>query len=184
MIEMEVKVEGVSDFAIESYTKICQDTFRDAGLRSNIDHVYMHCNPKEFVFVIAVKIGRVSRPVTVWDVTLREEKKLRITTERYAPKLLALLWDKYGEKVEQVGRLELLLKLEDNEIDELLKLVLYDPKDDLITRILYALDTIIPEGARVRSPMRSANSVVIIASENPIGEEQKNKVEEMVSEYV
>ena len=181
---MEVKVEGVSDLAIGSYTKICQDTFRDAGLRSNIDHVYMHCNPKEFVFVIAVKIGRVSRPVTVWDVTLREEKKLRITTERYAPKLLALLWDKYGEKVEQVGRLELLLKLEDNEINELLKLVLYDPKEDLVTRILYALDTIIPEGARVRSPMRSTNSVVIIASENPIGEEQKNKVEEMVSEYV
>ena len=73
---------------------------------------------------------------------------------------------------------------EDNEITELLKLVLYDPKDDLVTRILYALDTIIPEGARVRSPMRSANSVAIIASENPIGEEQKNKVEEMVSEYV
>jgi len=80
--------------------------------------------------------------------------------------------------------LELLLKLEDNEIKELLDLVLYDPKDDLVTRILYALDTIIPEGARVRSPMPSTNSVAIIASENPIGEEQKNKVEEMVSEYV
>ncbi len=62
--------------------------------------------------------------------------------------------------------------------------MLYDPKEDLVTRILYAFDTIIPEGARVRSPMRSTNSVVIIASENPIGEEQKNNVEEMVREYV
>jgi len=181
---MEVKVEGVSDWANESYTKICQDTFRDAGLRSNIDYVYMHCNPKEFVFVTAVKIGRVSRPVTVWDVTLREGEKLRITTEKYAPRLLALLWDKYGDKVEQVSRLELLLKLEDNEITKLLELVLYDPKDDLVTRILYALDTILPEGARVRLPMRFTNTIVIIASEDPIGEEQKNKVEEMVSEYV
>jgi hypothetical protein len=122
--DAELRSNGVSDFAKKSYTKICQDTFRDAELRSNIDNVYMHCNPKEFVFIIAVKIGRVSRPVTVWDVTLREGEKLSITTERYAPKLLALLWDKYGEKVEQIGRLELLLKLEDNEIEELLKLVL------------------------------------------------------------
>jgi hypothetical protein len=49
---------------------------------------------------------------------------------------------------------------------------------------LYALDTILPEGARVRLPMPSTNSVAIIASENPVGEEQKNKAEEMVSEYV
>jgi putative methanogenesis marker protein 17 len=181
---MEVKIEGVSNFAKESYTKICQDTFRDAGLRSNIDIVYMHCNPEELVFIIAAKIGRMSRPVTVWDVTLREGEKLRITTEKYAPKLLALLWDKYGEKVEQIGRLELLLKLEDNEIEKLLKLVLYDPKEDLVTRILYALDTILPEGARVRLPMSSTNSVAIIASEDPIGEEQKNKVDELVSKYV
>ena len=181
---MEVKVEGGSDIANESYTKICQDTFRDAGLRSNIDDVYMLCNPKELVFIIAAKIGRVSRPVTVWDITLQEGKKLRITTERYAPKLLALLWDKYGEKVEQLSRLELLLKLEDTEIKELLDLVLYDPKEDLVARILYALDTIIPEGARVRSPIHSTNSVAIIASENPIGEGQKNKAEEIVSKYV
>jgi hypothetical protein len=32
--------------------------------------------------------------------------------------------------------------------------------------------------------MRSTNAVAIIASEDPIGEEQKNKVEEMVSKYV
>jgi putative methanogenesis marker protein 17 len=181
---MEIKVEGGSDFANESYRKICQDTFRDAGLSSNIDHVFMFCNPKEFIFIIAAKIGRVSRPVTVWDITLQEGKKLRITTEKYAPKLLALLWDKYRDKVEQISRLELLLKLEDNKIKELLDLVLYDPKDDLVTRIFYALDTVLPEGARVRSSIHSTNSVAIIASENPIGEGQKNKAEEIVSKYV
>ncbi len=181
---MELKVEGGSDFANGSYTKICQDTFREAGLSSNIDRVYMHCNPKEFVFIIVAKIGRVSRPVTIWDITLQEGKKLRITTEKYAPELLALLWDKYGEKVEQISRLELLLKLEDNEIKELLDLVLYDPKEDLVARILYTFDSILPEGARVRSSIPSTNSVAIIASENPIGEGQKNKAEEIVSKYV
>lgn len=181
---MDVKVEGGTDFSNESYKKICQDTFRDAGLRSNIDQIYMLCNAKDFIFIIAAKIGRVSGPVTIWDITLREGNKLRITTEKYAPKLLALLWDKYGEKVEQISRLELILNLDDNEIKKLLDLVVYVPREDLVTGILYAFDTILPEGARVRSPIHSDNSVAIIASENPIGAEQKNRAEEIVSKYV
>ncbi|HID20458.1 MAG TPA: methanogenesis marker 17 protein [Methanophagales archaeon] len=181
---MEVKVEGGDDFANESYAKICLDTFRDVGLRGNIDHAYMYCNPTEHVFIIAAKIERVSSPVTVWDITLREGNKLRITVERYAPKLLALLWDKYGERVEQISRLEISLKLEDKEVEELMNLIVYDPREDLVARILSGMDRILPEGARVRSSIPSTDSIAIIASENPIGKEWKKKAEEIVSEHV
>ncbi len=181
---MEVKVEGGDEFANSSYEKICMNTFRDVGVRSNLDLVYMYCNPKEHVFIVSVKIGRVSSPIKVGDITHREEGKLRITNETHAPKLLALLWDKYGERVQQISRLEISFKFEDKEIDELKELVVYDPREDLVARILDGIDRIFPEGTRVRSTIPSTGRLTIIASENPIGEEWRKKAEELVSAYV
>ncbi|MBA5941930.1 MAG: methanogenesis marker 17 protein [Methanophagales archaeon] len=191
---MEVKVEGGDDFGNASYEKICADTFRDIGIRSSIDHVYMYCNPEEHVFIIAVKIGRVASAVKVREITRWEEDKegvkdkLRITDEKYAPELLALLWDKYGERVQQISRLELLFKLEEKEAEKqeqeeekqkLMELTVYDLRKDLIARILSGIDRILPEGARVRSTIPSTTGITIIASENPISENWKKKAEEM-----
>lgn len=182
---MEVKVEGEEEFATKSYEKICQDTFRDVGIRSSIDYTYMYCNPKDHVFIISIKIGRVSSPIKVRDVTLRAgTKELKITEEKYAPRLLAMLWDRYGERVQQKARLVVGLALEDEEIETLLELVVYDPREDLVAMILDGIDRILPEGARVRTsiPTTAANIVTIIASENPIGEEWTKKGEKMIEE--
>lgn len=184
---MEVKVEGGDEFANASYEKICTETFRDVGVRSSMDFVYMYCNPKEHVFIVSVKIGRVASPIKVGDITHphREGETLRITNETYAPKLLALLWDKYGERVQQISRLKIGFKLEEKEVDELKELVVYDPREDLVARILDGIDRIFPEGARVRSTIPSTGRITVIASENPIGEEWKKKAEELVkSAYV
>jgi putative methanogenesis marker protein 17 len=181
---MEVKVEGGDDFANASYKKICMDTFREVGVRSSMDLVYMYCNPKEHVFIISIKIGRVSSPIKVGDITHREGESLRITNETYAPKLLALLWEKYGERVQQISRLKIGFKLEEKEADELKKLVVHDPREDLVARILDGIDRIFPEGARVRSTIASTGRLTIIASENPIGEEWRKKAEELVNAHV
>lgn len=177
---MEVKVEGGDEFANTSYGKICQDTFRDLGVRTSIDHTYIYIDPKEPVFLISVKIGRVASPIKVRDVTQPEIDKLKITDEKFAPKLLTVLWDKYGERVHQIGRLEIGLKLEEREAEALKDLIVYDPREDLIPRILDGIDRILPEGARVRYPLPSPRRITIIASENPIGEEWKKKAEEIV----
>jgi len=179
---MEVKVEGGDEFANANYEKVCKGIFRDIGLMSNIDRAYMYCNAAEHVFIISVKIGRVPSPVRVWDVTTREGDKLRITNERYAPKLLALLWDRYGDRVQQISRLVIGLDLKEEEREKLRDLVVYDPKEDLTTRILDGIDRILPEGARVRYPMPSTEGITIIASENPITEEWKEKAEEVMRE--
>ncbi len=178
---MEVNIEGEDEFANKSYEKICQDAFRNIGVRTSIDHTYLYCNPMEHVFIISVKIGRVSSPVKVGDMTQRGKDKLKITDEKYAPRLLAMLWDKYGKRVQQVSRLEIGLKLEEEEIEALRDLIVYDPRDDLIPRILDGIDRILPEGARVRSTIPSTSRITIIASENPIEEDWKKKAEEMVS---
>ena len=177
---MEVKVEGGDEFANTSYGKICQDTFRDLGVRTSIDHTYISIAPKEPVFLISVKIGRVASPVKVRDVTQPEKDKLKITDEKFAPKLLAVLWDKYGDRVQQIGRLEIGLKLDEQEVEALKDLIVYDPREDLIPRLLDGIDRILPEGARVRYPIPSPRRITIIASENPIGEDWKKKAEEIV----
>lgn len=195
---MEVRVEGRDDFGNAYYEKVCADTFRKIGIRSSIDHVYMYCNPEEFVFIIAVKIGRVASAVKVGEITRWEEDKdgvkdkLRITDEKYAPELLALLWDKYGEQVKQISRLELLFKLEGKEAEKqeeekqkLMELTVYDIREDLVARILSGIDRILPEGASVRSIISSSTTgIAIIASEDPISENWKNKAEEIVREVV
>lgn len=182
---MDVKVEGEEEFANKSYEKICQDTLRDVGVRSSIDYAYMYCNPKECVFIIAVKIGRAPSPIKMRDVTLRAGKdELKITEERHAPRLLAMLWDRYGERVQQRARLVVGLELEDEEEETLKNLIVYDPREDLVLRILDGIDRILPEGARVRAsiPSTPANIITIIASENPIGVEWEKKAEKMIGE--
>ena len=175
---MEAKVEGGGDFANASYTTICQDTFRDLGVRASIDRVYLYVDPKDHVFMISVKIGRVTSPLKVDDVTRQEtQERYRITNENYAPKLLALLGDKYGERAQQLSRLEISLTLDEKEIDAFKALIVYDPREDLVTRILDGMDRILPEGARVRCPISLPDSLALIASENSITEEWKKKAE-------
>jgi putative methanogenesis marker protein 17 len=177
---MEIKVEGGDDSANSSYATICQDTFRDLGVRGSIDYAYLYLSPAEHVFFITIKIGRIGSPVTVDDITLLEEGKFRISNEKYAPKLLAMLWDRYGERVQQLSRLELALDVDYEEMTALKAVIVYDPRDDLVIRLLDAIDRILPEGARVRYPIQSPNRITIIASENAISDEWKQKAEEIV----
>jgi len=178
--DMEVKVEGGDDFANTTFAKISQATFRDLGVRASIDNTYIYIDPTEHFFIISVKIGRVASPVKVSDITQREPDRLKITDERYAPNLLSLLWDKYDERVKQVSRLELGIDLDEKEREALKDLIVYDPRDDLITRILDGIDRILPEGARVRCPIPLHGRVTLLASENPIRKEWGAKAEEIV----
>jgi putative methanogenesis marker protein 17 len=108
------------------------------------------------------------------------QERYGIMSEKYAPKLLTLLWDKYGERAQQLSRLEINLKLDEKEIEALKTLIVYDPREDLVTRVLDGMDRILPEGARVRCPISLPNRITTIASENSITEEWKNKAEEMI----
>jgi putative methanogenesis marker protein 17 len=178
--DMEVKVEGGDDFANTTFAKISQATFRDLGVRASIDNIYIFIDPTAHFFIISVKIGRVASPVKVSDITQREPDRLKITDERYAPNLLSLLWDNYDERVKQVSRLELGIDLDEKEMEALKDLIVYDPRDDLITRILDGIDRILPEGARVRCPIPLPGRVTLLASEDPIRNEWGAKAEEIV----
>jgi len=108
--------------------------------------------------------------------------KMRIRDEKLAPRLLSLLWAKYGDKIWQISRLDIGYDLSMDEVERMKELVVYDFKEDLTARILDGLDRILPEGARVRLPIRtSENLVTIVASENPIGEEWRKKAVEIAS---
>ncbi len=181
---MEIKVEGGDEFANVSYEKISRDTFRDLGIGSSIDNAYLYLNPEEHVFIISITIGRVASPVRVGDVASIEKNTLRIGDEKYAPKLLSLLWDRFGKRAQQLSRLVIELDVEEKELTALTELVIYDPREDLIARILDAIDRILPEGARVRYPIPADHAVAIIASEDAISEEWKQRAMELVGPKV
>ena len=177
---MEVKVEGGDDFANTTFEKISQATFRDLGVRASIDNIYIYIDPTAHFFIISVKIGRVASPVKVRDITQREPDRLKITDERYAPNLLSILWDTFGARIKQVSRLEIGFDLDEKEREAMMDLLVYDPRNDLITRILDGIDRILPEGARVRSPVPLPGRVTLLASEDPIGKEWEAKAETLV----
>ena len=177
---MEVKVEGGDEFANESYALICQNIFRDLGVRTSIEDVYLFIEPREHVFILSVRIGRVASPVKVSDIIQLEPERIKILDERYAPKLLALLWDRYGDRAQQTGRMEIGLQLDEKEQAALKALVVYNPRDDLVTRLLDGMDRILPEGARVRYPLPSPQRITLIASENAISEAWKKRAEELI----
>ncbi|HDS45041.1 MAG TPA: methanogenesis marker 17 protein [Methanomicrobia archaeon] len=177
---MEIKVEGGDTFANASYETICRDTFRDLGIGSSIDDAYLYLNPEEHVFIISITIGRVASPIKVGDVASIEKNTLRIGDEKYAPKLLSLLWEKFGERVEQLSRLVIELDVEEHELTALKELVIYDPREDLIARILDAIDRILPEGARVRNLIPIDHAITIIASEDAISDEWMQRARELI----
>ncbi len=178
-----MKVEGGGEFSNAGYKKICQTIFRDTGLQSNIDSVYMYCNAAEHMFILSVKISRVSNPVKVGDMTvIGGADVIKVTNETYVPRLLTMLWDDYGDRVEQLSRLEIKVKLDSiEEMHKLMNRIVYDPREDLNIRILDGMDRVLPEGARVRYSVPFKGSVTIIASENPIKDEWKEKAKAILS---
>jgi len=182
-MEVEVEIEGGGeDFGRKSYEKLCSDILRDMGVRTSLEKTHMYCNPREHVFIISVKIGDVPKPVRVVDMVDFGKDKMRIRDEKLAPRLLSLLWAKYGDKIWQISRLDIGYDLSMDEVERMKELVVYDFKEDLTARILDGLDRILPEGARVRLPIRtSENLVTVVASENPIGEEWRKKAVEIAS---
>ncbi|RLG38625.1 methanogenesis marker 17 protein [Methanosarcinales archaeon] len=181
-MEVEVEVEGAEEFGRESYKKLCSEILRDIGVRTSIKYTKMYCNPRESVFIVSLKIGNVPKPVRVTDIVDFGKDKMHIRDEKHAPRLLSLLWAKYGDRVWQISRLEIGYDLSDEEIEKMKEFVVYDFKEDLAERIMDGLNRIIPEGARIRQPIKSENTITLIASENPITDEWKRKAIDIASD--
>lgn len=157
----------------------------EAHASSAINRLYAYIDLKEPVFAIHASISLAGRPTKIVDfANIQPLRKggVRILAESdfYMPKLLRLLWGMYGrEKISQPSRYEVIIEAPTNA-EEICKLVVYDPKEELLKRILDTLYRMIPEGFRVKHSAVEENEILIVASEDPIKPSWITKAKEIM----
>ncbi|HIP16328.1 MAG TPA: methanogenesis marker 17 protein [Methanothermococcus okinawensis] len=149
----------------EIYHRIIQSALMDVVIGKSLIKVVMICREKDPYFIIGVLPRSTSKPVKLRDVATVEESKregdrtitrLKIEDETYAPQLLERL-----NILDQPSRFEIVT---DTLID--LDMVIYDAKEEFISKVLDFMNRVFPEGMRIRKTFYG-KSIVMIASERP-----------------
>lgn len=179
-------VECYDKSGAEVYEMIIRQILQDVQISRAIKDMKVFIDPREPVFIIAVKIEKAAPPIVVDDFTeyeyKREEDKtyIRVKDETYLPELLQKLWETEGrEKIEQPSRFEVIIT---NPQVELEGMAIHDPKEDLKKKIYDALFRIIPEGLKVIKHSSEEDIISFLCSDEVIKDEWIKKQEEMINE--
>jgi putative methanogenesis marker protein 17 len=107
------------------------------------------------------------------DVKIEDHKvTISIGDEKYLAPFLKILWEKFGKShVEQPDRLTIEMALERDQSVSLEDLVVADPSEALYKDLIYAMQTIAPEGFKVRRQYYGKGKFYYVASENTLDED-------------
>lgn len=168
----------------EVYEMIIRQILQDVQISRSIEDMRVFIDPREPVFIIAVKYAKAASPITVEDFTefKYDENEnatyIRVKDETYLPELLQKLWEREGrEKIHQPSRFEIIIN---DPKTELQGMAIHDPKEDLKKKIYDAIFRIIPEGFRVIKDYSEGNIISMVCSDEIIKEEWIKKQKEMV----
>jgi len=179
-------VECYDKNGAEVYEMIINQIMQDVQVGRAISDMKVFVDPREPVFIIAVKYEKAASPITINDFTEYEYKKeenkiyMRVKDETYLPELLQKLWEIEGrEKIEQPSRFEIIIN--DPQTD-LKGIVIHDPSEDLKKKLYDAIFRIIPEGFRVVDHKSKGNIISLLCSDDIIKEEWIKKRDKMIKE--
>lgn len=179
---MNIYVETPEELGSLSIKMLIKDAAADLNLTRLIDEVRVHVTLDPFLFYISVNKNPAPPSVDISDfLDITEEDdvlKMEITDEIYAPYLLQLLWDKFGEdNVNQIRRNLLEVKAKK---DEIMSLPVYELKEKEIKGIVFDLiHRTIPVGLRIFHKM--PGEFAYLASENSITKENIKMIEEALA---
>ncbi len=179
-------VECYDEQGADVYEMIIKQIVQDVQVYRAISDMKVFVDPREPVFIIAVKYEKAASPITIDDFTeykyKKEENKLhiRVKDETYLPELLQKLWDTEGrEKIEQPTRYEIIIN--DPEA-ELKGMIIHDPSEDLKKKLYDAIFRIIPEGFKVIDHKSKGNIISMLCSDEIIKDEWIEKRDKMIEE--
>jgi putative methanogenesis marker protein 17 len=179
-------VECYDPQGAEVYEMIIKQILQDVQISRSIKAMKVFIDPREPVFIIAVKYEKAASPITVDDFTEYKYNQnenttyIRVKDETYLPELLQKLWETEGrEKIQQPSRFEVIIS--DPEI-ELKGLAIHDPKEDLKKKLYDAIFRIIPEGFKVIRDYSKGDIISMVCSDEIIKDEWIKKQEEMIKE--
>ncbi|MGZ7107410.1 MAG: methanogenesis marker 17 protein [Methanobacterium sp.] len=177
-------VECYDPQGAEVYEMIIRQILQDVQISRSIKDMKVFVDPREPVFIIAVKYLKAASPITIDDFAEYEYNKnenatyIRVKDETYLPELLQKLWKMEGrEKIQQPSRFEIIIN--DPKI-ELKGMAIHDPKEDLKKKIYDAIFRIIPEGFRVIHDYTHGNIISMVCSDEIIKDEWIEKQKEMI----
>lgn len=179
-------VKSTDKEGAEVYEMIIKQIFQDLQLSPSIKDMRVCVDPKEVVFILAMKLDKTSNFTPLGDVTTveydKEEDKtiIRVKDENYLPNILKKLWlEKGRENVHQPNRFNVIL---DGKQENLEDLIIDDPNVNLKKRAYDAAFRIIPEGFRIIRDISDGDVIAIVCTDELIKDEWLDKGLEYVEE--
>ncbi|MDR0901003.1 MAG: methanogenesis marker 17 protein [Methanobrevibacter sp.] len=179
-------VESYDETGGEVYEMIIKQIFQDLQLSPSIKDMKVFVDPKEVVFILAMKMDRTSNTTTLNDVAdisynkSENQTTIRVNDENYLPNILKILWNKKGrENIYQPNRFNIAIE---GNIADLNSLVIDDPHENLKKRIYDSIFRIIPEGFRIIRDISEDDIIAVVCTDELIKDEWIKKGKEMRDE--
>lgn len=170
----------------EVYEMIVKQVFQDLQLSRSVKDMRIYVDPRDPVFIIAIKADRTTNPVLIEDLATFEydpeldKTSIRIKDETYLPDLMEKLWELKGrEKIQQPSRFELIIE---GSSPELNGLMVYNPAEKLKRKIYDAIFRILPEGFRVIRDLSAGQIIAMVCTDELLKEEWIDKCRAMIKE--
>ena len=187
IVESTVPEEG------EAYRSIISDVISELVLGGAIGRIKVVIRPEDSLFQMAIILRGSQNPVKLSDfgeagygALEKKEVKITINEEKYLPALLEKLWARYGRgNVTQPERRTVLVRQKgdlETEIEFLMEMVVADPKQTLLSRLVEMAIRSTPEGFRVRYHSMKDNYFIFVASEDSLRPEWIEKGHKILSE--
>jgi putative methanogenesis marker protein 17 len=181
---MGIQIECYDPRGAAVYEIITRQVLQDLQLSRAIDDLRIWVDPREPVFIIAVKTQRTSEPIHLEDMAEMEVDKatgsihLRIKDETYLPQLLERLWETQGRgRVRQPSRFEVIIE---DPVSDITGMTVHDPSLNLKKRVYDAIFRIIPEGFRVIKDLSEDNLIALVCTDEVLRDEWILKAKEII----
>jgi putative methanogenesis marker protein 17 len=180
------EVESPEETGGEYYRRLAGIVLLDHDLVKVISKLHIFIDPRVPIFVavgVTKRLPLAIRVRDIGDVNIQDRKvTISIGDETHLAALLKLLWDRFGkERVDQPDRFTIVMMLEPEESEALPDLGVVDPSEALYKDLIYAMQTIAPEGFKVRRQYYGGGKFYYVASENTLPDDVLRLVEEKLA---
>lgn len=165
---------------------IIKQIFQDLQLSPSIKDMRVCVDPKEVVFILAMKLDKTSSLTLINDVANvkydkeEDETIIKVKDENYLPNILKKLWREKGrENIHQPNRFNVVLEGKQENLEDL---IIDDPNENLKKRVYDAAFRIIPEGFRIVRDISDGDVIAIVCTDELIKDEWIDKGLQYVEE--
>lgn len=179
-------VESYDEEGAKVYDMIIRQIFQDLQLGPSVTDLKAFVDPKEVVFIMAIKMKKTTSNTYLNEVAHTKfykdnnQTNILVDNENYLPNILKVLWDEFGrENVHQPDRYTIVLDGDQRAVEEF---IVDNPSINLQKRIYDAIYRIVPEGFKVIKDMSRDDIVAIVATDELIKDKWVKKAEEYMDE--